>query len=190
MDITRIFKSNTRKALFRLYFTNPAKNYYLRELERILGIPVSMLRKELLALEDAGIFTSQKQGNLLYYSLNESYPLFDELKSIVFKTIGVQGVLKDFLEKIKGIDIAFIYGSFAKRQDIVTSDIDLFIIGQIDEDRLVSGISKLEKELKREINYSLYTKSEFQQKKQEKEFFILDVLENPIIFLIGDKNDL
>ena len=51
MDITRIFKSKTREALFRLYFTNPEKSFYLRELERELDIPVSMLRKELISLE-------------------------------------------------------------------------------------------------------------------------------------------
>ena len=64
MDITRIFKSKARQALFRLYFTNPAKSYYLRELERILDIPVAMLRKELIALKKAGIFVSSRKGNL------------------------------------------------------------------------------------------------------------------------------
>ena len=41
MDISKIFKSQTRKELFRLYFTNPDQEYYLRELERILQTPVS-----------------------------------------------------------------------------------------------------------------------------------------------------
>ena len=83
MDIAKIFNSKTRKALFRLYFTNPESNYYLRELERLLGIPVSMIQKELLRLEKDGVFVSSKKGNLTYFSLNRSYPLFDELKSIV-----------------------------------------------------------------------------------------------------------
>jgi predicted transcriptional regulator len=133
MDIARIFKSRTRKELFRLYFTNPAHEYYLRELERILDIPVSMIRKELTHLEDSGIFVSSKKGNLIYYSLNTSYPLFEELKSIVFKTIGIQGLLKETLSKIKGIEVAFIYGSFAKKEEDVGSDIDLFIVGSEDD---------------------------------------------------------
>ena len=94
MDIANVFKSKTRKALFRLYFTNPDGEYYLRELERLLCIPVSMIRKELLRLEEDGIFMSAKRGNLIYFYLNKSYPLFGELKSIVFKTIGIKGLLK------------------------------------------------------------------------------------------------
>ena len=59
MDISKIFKSKTRKELFRLYFTNPDHEYYLRELERLLDIPVSMIRKELNRLEEDGIFLSR-----------------------------------------------------------------------------------------------------------------------------------
>ena len=77
--------------MFRLYFSNPDNEYYLRELERLLETPVSMIRKELLRLEAEGMFLSKKRGNLTYFYLNKSYPLFDELKSIVFKTVGVQG---------------------------------------------------------------------------------------------------
>lgn len=190
MDLTGIFKSKTRKELFRLYFTNPENEFYLRELERLLDIPVSMIRKELVRLEENGIFSSARKGNLAYFHLNKAYPLFTELKSIVFKTIGIKGLLKEILEKIKGVEVSFIYGSFAKNEENAGSDIDLFILGKIDEDKLVREIGKLEKILKREINYSLYTKDEFKKKKRTKDSFILDVLEEPKIFLVGNKNDL
>jgi len=190
MDIAKIFKSKTRKELFRLYFTNPDNEYYLRELERLLDIPVSMIRKELTQLEDAGIFMSKKKGNLVYYSLNKSYPLFEELKSIVFKTIGIQGLLKEIFKKIKGVEVTFIYGSFAKKEEEARSDIDLFIIGRIDDSKLIRGIRRLEDILKREINYSLFTRDEFKKKIKEKDSFIMDILENPKIFIVGDKSDL
>lgn len=190
MDIAKIFTSKTRKELFRLYFTNPDREYYLRELERILGIPVSMVRKELLHLEQDGIFSSKKQGNLTYFYLNKDYPLFEELKSIVDKTIGVQGLLRKTLQTIEKIEIAFIYGSYAKREESAASDIDLFIIGDINEDALVTVIRKAEKILKREINYGLYARQDFQKKKQEGESFILELMKNPKIFLIGDEDAL
>jgi len=190
MDISKIFKSKTRKELFRLYFTNPDQEYYLRELERILRTPVSMIRKELTRLEEDGLFLSRRMGNLTYYLLNQSYPLFDELKSIVFKTIGIQGLLREILGKMKGIEVALIYGSFAKREETGRSDIDLLIIGKIDEDRLLREINKLEKVLKREINYSIFRKDEFNHKMKEKDPFITDLLKNPKIFLVGDPNDL
>jgi len=190
MDLTGVFKSKTRKALFRLYFTNPESEYYLRELERLLDIPVSMIRKELTRLEEDGIFISAKKGNLTYFYLNKSYPLFTELRSIVFKTVGIKGLLKEVLEKIEDVEDAFVYGSFAKNEENATSDIDLFIIGKINEDKLVTEIGKLEKILKREINYSLYTRDEFKKKKRTKDSFILDVLEEPKVFLVGNENDL
>lgn len=189
MDITRIFKSKTRESLFRLYFTNPDKSYYLRELERELDIPVSMLRKELVSLEKSGIFYSSRKANLSYYSLNKSYPLYNELKTIVFKTIGIKGLLVTALSDIKNIETAFIYGSYAKDQYNAKSDVDLFIIGNIDEDVLVSRIDKIEKDIKREINYSIYSRKDFKKKKRQKDGFIEDILENPKIFIIGDKND-
>ena len=190
MDISKIFKSKTRKEVFRLYFTNPESEYYLRELERILNIPVSMIRNELIHLEEDGIFLSRKRGNLTYYLLNKSYPLFDELKSIVSKTVGVQGLFKEILNKIKGIEVVFIYGSFAKQEENAKSDIDLFIVGKINESKLIREINKLEKVLKREINYSIFTRDELKKKMKEKDPFIMDLLKNPKIFLIGDKDAL
>jgi len=189
MDISRIYKSKTRKALFTLYFTNPENDYYLRELERVLHIPVSMIRNELVNLEREGIFLSQRKGNLLYYSINKEYPLFLELKSIVFKTVGITGTLRQMLSEIGGVKTAFIYGSFAKKSENAASDIDLFILGDIDEDRLSGGLRRIEDILKREINYTLYSKRDFLRKKKT-DSFLKNIIDNPKIFLIGDKNEL
>jgi len=152
MDIARLFKSKARTAIFQFYFTNPESSHYLRELERMFNIPVSILRKELMRLEEEGIFLSEKKGNLLYYLLNKNYPLFEELKNIVRKTIGIEGLLKDAINDIGGVEAAFIYGSFAKGKEKAVSDIDLCVIGRIDEDQLIAKINDIEKSIKREIN--------------------------------------
>ncbi|MFH1846532.1 MAG: nucleotidyltransferase domain-containing protein [Candidatus Omnitrophota bacterium] len=190
MDITRIFKSKTRLALFRLYFTNTDKEHYLRELERELLIPVSMIRKELMSLEKSGVFKQSKKGNLCYYSLNKNYPLYNELKNIAFKTIGIQNALAEILSPFDGIKTAFIYGSYAKNAANANSDIDLFIIGSINEDSLLPSINKLEKVLHRDINYCLYSHEDFEKKKKEKDPFLQNVIENKKIFLIGEENEL
>lgn len=190
MDIGRIFNSKTRKELFRLYFTNPDSEYYLRELERLLRVPVSMIRAELIRLEDDGVFVSKRKANLVYYYLNKSYPLFEELKSIVFKTIGAQALLKQMVKEVKGVELAFIYGSFARKEENAKSDIDILIVGEINESALLSKIRKLERILKREINYALFTKNEFREKIEEKDSFILGLKNSPKIFLVGSKNDL
>jgi predicted nucleotidyltransferase len=149
-----------------------------------------MVRKELTYLEEQGVFQSRKRGNLTYYLLNHSYPLFDELKGIVFKTIGVQGLLQEVLNKIKGIEVAFIYGSFAKHEETAKSDIDLLIIGKFDDSRLLKEVNKLEKVLKREINYSIFRRDEFKKKMDEKDPFVIDLRQHPKIFVVGDENDL
>jgi predicted nucleotidyltransferase len=131
-------------------------------------------------------FTTRKKANLVFYSLNKSYLLFAELKSIVSKTIGVTASLQDVLRSIKGVETAFIYGSFAKSNEKSTSDIDLFIIGNISKNALIRAIKELESTLKREINYTLYTRSEFMSKKRKKDSFIIDLLENPKIMLIEE----
>lgn len=190
MDIFRITKSKLREELLTLYFTTPNKKYYLRELERILNFSVGNIRRELIKLESTGLFLSENKGNLVYYYLNKSYPLFKELKSIIFKTSGAPKMLQNTLKKFDGIDRAFIYGSFAKGEEREGSDIDLLIIGEVNEDKLIEVISNVERKLQREINYSIYGKEDFKKKKKEGNSFILDILQEKKIFLIGDENGL
>ena len=189
MDIARLFKSKARTAIFQLYFTNPESSYYLRELERMFNTPVSILRKELMRLEGDGIFLSDKKGNLLYYRLNKDYPLFEELKNIIRKTIGIEGLLKDAINDIRGIEAAFIYGSFAKGKEKAVSDIDLCVVGSIDEDQLIAKINAVEKSIKREINYAFFTPEEFKRKKMNKDGFISDLIDNKKIMLKGKEDD-
>jgi len=190
MDITRIFKSKTRAALFRLYFTHPDAQYYLRELERILSRPVAMIRKELRLLEKEGLFVSSRKGNLVFYSLNKSYPLFEELKSIVLKTIGVVGLLKEIMSKIKGVETSFIYGSYARSEEQAGSDIDLFIIGEVNEDILVQELKKAENLLRREINYVIFRRAEYKARKKKGDPFIKEILKGPKVFLVGGVDEL
>jgi len=187
MDMFRITKSKLREELLVLYFTNPNKKYYLRELERILDFSVGNIRRELIKLESTGLFLSENKGNLVYYSLNQSYLLFKELNSIILKTSGVPKIIQNILEKFKGISQAFIYGSFAKGEEREGSDIDLLIIGEVDEDKLIEEMGKLERKIQREINYAIYGKEDFKKKKEGGNPFILDILKEKKIFLIGDE---
>lgn len=190
MEILQITKSKLRKELLNLYFTNPDKKYYLRELERILDFSVGNIRRELIKLKNTGLFLVEKKGNLTYYYLNKSYPLLSEIKSIVLKTAGAPGELKESLKKMKGIEYAFIYGSFAKVEEKENSDIDLLIIGKVDESKLIDKIKILEKKLQREIIFTLYEKNDFIKKKKEGNPFILEVIKEKKIFLIGDEDEL
>jgi len=190
MEMFQITRSKLRTALLNLYFTNEERAFYLRELERILDLPVANIRRELLKLEKDGLFKTERKGNLAYYSLNHSYPLFKEIESIIRKTSGIKETLRDALCKIKGIRSAFIYGSFAKGTEGHISDIDLFILGNADEFRIIKTLKPIERKVQREINYTLYSFREYKARKHNNDPFIADILKYPKIFLIGDENEL
>ncbi|MDP8253363.1 MAG: nucleotidyltransferase domain-containing protein [Candidatus Kaelpia aquatica] len=185
-----ISKSKIRRALLALFFTNKSKKFYLRELERILGYSAGNIRRELLKFQKDTLLETSRSGNLLYYSLNVKHPLFNELKNIIAKTVGIEGLLKKALSYIKGINFAFIYGSFASGKENFSSDIDLMIIGEPEDSLLYDKIAELEKKLEREINPSIYSAEEFNLKKRDKNGFIMDLLNNPKIMIIGKEDEL
>jgi len=186
MDLSHIFKSKTRQAILKLYFANPDKTYYLRELERILDIPVSMVRKELLRLTQEGTFLSERRGGFNYFYVNKSYLFFDELKSIIKKTLGIEVFLREELKSIRGIEYAFIYGSFNKDKIEMNNEIKLFIIGKINEDTLGRRLGRIGEKVKRRIIYILHSKDEFIKMKLENDSFIMEFLRNPKIPLLKD----
>ena len=190
LDLPNILSSNVRQKIFRLYFSQTNRRHYLRELERLLHEPVGNIRRELLRWSSAGLFLREKVANLTYYSLNTSFPLYEELKEIVSKTIGIEHTLKEGLKAIESIQVAIIYGSVASGEDTGNSDIDILLIGNPDMDELIYNVQKMEKELVREINYVLYTRKEFKRKKETQNAFIIDVLKNSKIFIIGEEHDL
>ena len=183
-------KSKVRQGLLALYFTNVGHQYYLRELERLLGYSAGNIRRELLRLQKDHLFNAQRTGNLLFYSLNQGHPLFEELKSIVSKTIGVEASLRAALTSIENITAAFIFGSFASRSEKETSDIDVMIIGKPNMPLLHEKIRELEQRLKREINLTVYPRREYQAKKKTKSGFIVDLLKKPKIMLVGREDGL
>ena len=190
MESLYIAKSKIRQDLLALFFTNPSKKYYLREIQRILGYSAGSIRRELLKFQRDNLFNTQREGNLLYYALNMEHPLFEELKAIVAKTVGIEGSLRNALSSVEKIRIAFIYGSFAGKREKGTSDIDLMIIGNPDTSQLNEKIATLEKKLEREINPTIYALAEYKAKKKAKSGFIMDLLKNPKIMVIGKEDGL
>ncbi|PIQ74780.1 MAG: transcriptional regulator [Candidatus Portnoybacteria bacterium CG09_land_8_20_14_0_10_44_13] len=190
MDIFKLTKSKARQKILQLFFADPDKRYYLRELERILSLPVGNIRRELVSLAEAGLFAREKAGNQVYYFLNKKSFVFEELKKIVSKTIGLEARLRENLRKIAGIRTAFVFGSFAGGKEDSFSDIDLMIIGRIDESALLSKISSLEKELRREINYNIFSPEDFKKGLAQKEVFLEEIIAKPKVFIVGGQDDL
>lgn len=174
-----------------MFFLHPDKQFYFREVLKLTNTKQGAIQRELKSLTKAGILELETRGNQTYYSVNKSHPIYAELKSIVLKTFGLVDILKGALSAFSNkIEVAAIYGSIASGEETAKSDIDLLVIGKISFDNLSSAISKAEKELRREVNPTLYPTREFKEKIKQKNHFLRSILKSKMIFLIGSENDL
>lgn len=182
--------TKNRAELLKLFFTNSDRAFYMQEIGRILGKKPGIFQRTLNNLVSEGTLESEYRANARYFKVNKNYPLYEELKSIVFKTVGVSGSLKDVLERVGNVEFAFVYGSFAKAKEDYMSDIDLVTIGDLDEDRLIGELDKLEEQLQREINYKLYTLKEFRKEVKGRTPFLVEILRDKKVMVIGDETEL
>jgi len=189
LTLTSLFTSNTRIKVLSHFFLYPGVSFYVRQLEKMLKIPVGQLGRELLNLEKINLFVSSQEGNQKRYTLNQEFPFYEELKNIFLKTTGAGDVIRESLSELKGIELAFLYGSFAKGEAHPGSDLDMMIIGDASDREISKRISKVEKKLKRLVNYSLYEREEVKSRLNRKDNFILTVFSEPHIILLGNNHD-
>lgn len=183
-----LISSKTRVKLLTLFLLNPGNEYYTREIVRSTEENINSVRRELVNLESFGLITGQKKGNQQYYTVNTGHFLYAELQKIVLKTEGVAGVIKESLAG-EEITCMFIYGSFAKGTAGAKSDIDLFIVGTVDEDRLIPAIHSCEQATGREINYTLMTAGELEKRRKNKDPFVKNVMQEEKILISGTCDD-
>lgn len=162
--------------VLEIFFNEPDKSFYLRQIAQLLKKQPGVFQREINKLTDGELLESYFEGNRRYFKLNKNYPLYKEIKSIFFKTLGIEGLLKAGLKKINGITTAFIYGSFARGEEKGSSDVDIFIVGFAREDTIIDLCNKLERKINREINYVLMTDSEFKKKTAAKNSFLLNIM--------------
>lgn len=127
----------------------------------------------------------------IHYRANPACPIYEELRGILRKTFGVADVLRGVLEPVmEQIDTAFIYGSIARGEERLASDIDVMIIGKLKFSDAVLALSPAEEILRREVNPHVYPIRELKKKLADKEPYLLRVMQGPKIYLMGDEHDL
>jgi predicted nucleotidyltransferase len=188
--LSTLITSKVRVELITWFITHPGERFYYRQLIDVLNASKQSIQNELARLENTGFLSSQKEGNVRFYWVDKDFLLYPEIKSIIFKTVGVGEELKKSLSKIGDIKSAFIYGSVAKNLEDARSDIDVMVIGNISEDALHEAIIKAEDLLGREVNYSIYTPANWKKDLKAKKAFVRNVAEDKKIFLIGTEDDL
>ena len=165
------------------FFMNAEANKHLHDLAKILKIDASNLSKKLKVLESEKVLRSNMEGNRRIYSLNKEFPLLSEYKKIFIYKYGFENRIKKELEKIKGIQQAYIFGSYLRNDFSEDSDIDLLLVGDHSSIEVIKTLSVLENDYGREINVVNYSQKEFIAKKH-KDDFLKNVLSNKYLKIL------
>lgn len=180
-----------RQKLLAATYTQPEKWWFMSELASFINTASSSLQRELNALVESGILRSRRDGNRLYFQAETDSPIFAPLRDLIVQTLGVNENLKEALSSFKGkIEIAFIYGSVARKEESAKSDVDLMIIGSVGLAEISPVLRNLENKFSREINPTCYNSNEFQNKVISGNHFLKEVLGGEKVFLIGNQNEL
>lgn len=188
--LKRLFASKTRTDLLRLFFTRLDAKLYVRAIAREVRRDISGIKRELDNLEKAGILTSEKVGNLRYYTVNTACPIFAELRSIVAKTVGARASLEETLRRIKGVRSAVLYSTNAHEPGEEPSAMDLLVVGEMDLTELNEAINEIERRLGREINYLAFDEAEYARRRTQEDPFLAEVLKGRHAVLLGRADEL
>lgn len=181
-----------RQHVLGLLYGQPDRSFYTNEIIRLTGIGTGAVQRELERMSSVGLIRIEKMGKQKRYQANRLSPLYSELRGIVLKTFGLADVLSQALESVTHkIQCAFIYGSVAKQIDTSNSDIDLMLISDdLSYADVFALLEQPQQQLGRQINPTFYSEKEWIGKLKQRNNFIIQVIKQPKIFLIGSEDEL
>lgn len=184
--------TGVQRRVLGLLFGQPDRAFHGNELVKLAGSGKGALQRELRRLTVSGLVSVTPVGNQKRYRANPSSPIFSELCAIVQKTFGLADALRQALLPFADrIALAFVYGSVAKHSDTASSDIDLLVVSDtLSYQDLLAALAHCESTLGRKVNPTLYTAVDLAQRIAKGNSFILRVLEQPKLFLIGELHEL
>jgi len=173
--------------ILSLFMLNPASEFYLREISRRLNLPPYAVTQETKRLTEIDLLRRERRGNNVFFRVNRHFSIFPELKAIILRTVGIGDRLRGELTKLGNVEVAFIYGSYAKGTENLDSDVDVFIIGDLSQRQLNPVLSQLEEEMGRELNATLFAREEVRQRMNSGDHFVSSVMADRKIFLIANE---
>jgi len=181
----------TRGALLALLYGRADQTFYTRQLVREMGAGHGAVQRELKHLDELGLIVRTTQGNQILYRANSQSPIFSEIKSLIAKTVGIHDVVASALASLGSrIRLAFIYGSVARQEETVGSDVDLMVVGRTSFSEVVSALRPAQKALGREINPTVFPPSEFRSKLAAGSHFLHSVMKEERLFVMGTEHEL
>lgn len=178
-----------RAEVLRVLFAEASREVHLRELARQSGLALKTVQSEVKKLTAAGLLASRRDGNRLLYRAESTHPLFPELRQMVLKTAGLRDALVEALKGVKGVKIAFVFGSLAAGAGSAGSDVDLMVIGDASLRTLSSRLRPAADKIGREINPVTMSVEEFVASRTTNPLLV-DVQATEKLFVKGSADEL
>lgn len=185
--VEKLFGSKTRAKLLNLFFENPNKSYYVREMTRVIDEQINSVRRELLNLESIGVIKSETYDNKIYYSANRKHPYCHPLNEIFAKKIdSVQkkDVMRvdwdEYIRPVKNYLRALLLTNRLPGQE----GVDMLILGDDRTKKLTHWAGVIEKKQGKPLNYVIMSVDDFSYRKSVRDRFVLDILELEVSDLI------
>lgn len=184
--------TKVQQRVLGVLFGNPDRSFYANEVIALAGVGTGAVQRELARLQAAGLVTAEQIGRQKHYQANPASPVFEELRGLIRKTVGLADELRVVLDPFRGqIVAAFVYGSVAKGSDSADSDIDLMVISdELTYADLFAMLEPAAKKLGRPVNPTVYSLKELQRRKHEGNAFVCRLLAQDKIWVIGGENDI
>lgn len=182
--VEQLFGSKTRVKLLQLFYSNPNRSFFVREITRKIDEQINSVRRELSNLLNIGIITSETTNNKLYYEVNQKFEYYEPLKEIfgggvnkAVKKAAADGAdeegQEDGLASVGHVELALYTGQFTRDE---SSGIDLLVIGDVNPNALRKYVTELEKKEGKSLRYTVMTLPDFRYRRQINDRFITGVL--------------
>ncbi len=189
--LEELFVSRVRVKILQLFLSSPKDSlFHVREIVRRVSEEINAVRRELGRMEKFGMATSEWRANRRLYRFRKDYTFYRELLSLVAKTSGLGGNLIQGKGKLGKVKYAFLSTKFLKGESANPEDVNLLVIGNIVSPGLQSIVADEQAKREQEINYSYMDEAEFKFRVKRRDPFILKVLLQPKVMLIGDEDEL
>ncbi len=177
--IEQLFGSKTRVKLLQLFYSNPNRAFYVREITRKIDEQINSVRRELANLLSIGIISSDTKNNRLYYEVDQQYEYFVPLSAIfgegVISTAKAPTAKSEAggIKSIGNVELAIYTGQFTRDDNV---GVDILIVGDINQTKLGHFIDELETQEGKELRYTVMPMDEYTYRRQVNDRFLSDVL--------------
>jgi hypothetical protein len=161
-----LITSKTRIKMLLKFFTNSTATAYLRGMAEEFDESTNAIRHELNNLSKAGYIISNENGRTIEYRANVAHPLYNELKGLVHKYLGIDKIVENIIQKLGDLKCAYLIGDYAKGKD--TGTIELLLVGDVNKEYLSKLVTKAKALIHRDIKTEQLTEEQFS--KQEEKF--------------------